>query len=47
MSESVRIPSALPLPRLLVSVRDVAEARAAHAAGADLIDAKDPEAGAL
>lgn len=36
-----------PVPRLLVSVRDPAEAEAAHLAGADLIDAKDPERGAL
>ena len=36
-----------PLPRLLVSVRDAAEAEAAICAGADLIDAKDPENGAL
>ena len=36
-----------PLPRLLVSVRDPAEAEAAQLAGADLIDAKDPERGAL
>lgn len=34
-------------PRLLVSVRDPAEAEAALLAGADLIDAKDPERGAL
>ena len=34
-------------PRLLVSVRDPAEAEAAQLAGADLIDAKDPERGAL
>ncbi|MDQ0449077.1 uncharacterized protein (UPF0264 family) [Methylobacterium aerolatum] len=37
----------LPSPRLLVSVRDPAEAEAALLAGADLIDAKDPERGAL
>lgn len=36
-----------PLPRLLVSVRDPAEAEAARLAGADLIDAKNPERGAL
>lgn len=36
-----------PPPRLLVSVRDPAEAEAARLAGADLIDAKDPERGAL
>lgn len=36
-----------PAPRLLVSVRDPAEAEAALLAGADLIDAKDPERGAL
>lgn len=35
------------LPRLLVSVRDPAEAEAARQAGVDLIDAKDPERGAL
>ncbi|MGU3538351.1 (5-formylfuran-3-yl)methyl phosphate synthase [Methylobacterium sp. A54F] len=34
-------------PRLLVSVRSCDEARAALAAGADLIDAKDPDRGAL
>lgn len=34
-------------PRLLVSVRDPAEAEVALLAGADLIDAKDPERGAL
>ncbi len=34
-------------PRLLVSVRDPAEAEAALLAGADLIDAKDPDRGAL
>ncbi|MCJ2013978.1 (5-formylfuran-3-yl)methyl phosphate synthase [Methylobacterium sp. J-076] len=39
--------SAVPLPRLLVSVRDPAEAEAALLAGADLIDAKDPDRGAL
>ncbi len=33
--------------RLLVSVVDSTEARLAHGLGADLIDAKDPEAGAL
>ncbi|MGU3402460.1 (5-formylfuran-3-yl)methyl phosphate synthase [Methylobacterium brachiatum] len=37
----------VPLPSLLVSVRDPAEAEAAQLAGADLIDAKDPERGAL
>lgn len=36
-----------PPVRLLVSVRDAAEARLALRAGADLIDAKDPERGAL
>ncbi|UMY16571.1 hypothetical protein MMB17_18045 [Methylobacterium organophilum] len=42
------IASPLPAPvRLLVSVRDGAEARLAAAAGADLVDAKDPERGAL
>lgn len=40
-------PSAPAPPRLLVSVRDVAEAELACAAGADLVDAKDPERGAL
>lgn len=34
-------------PRLLISVRDVIEARVALAAGADLIDLKEPDAGAL
>jgi uncharacterized protein (UPF0264 family) len=34
-------------PRLLVSVRDADEALAAALAGADLVDAKDPERGAL
>ncbi|KQP51382.1 (5-formylfuran-3-yl)methyl phosphate synthase [Methylobacterium sp. Leaf108] len=34
-------------PRLLVSVRDAAEAEVARAAGADLVDAKDPARGAL
>lgn len=36
-----------PPVRLLVSVRDATEARLALRAGADLIDAKDPERGAL
>lgn len=35
------------MTRLLVSVRDEAEAGAAHRAGADFIDLKDPAAGAL
>ena len=35
------------MSRLLVSVIDSAEARLAHSQGADFIDAKDPEAGAL
>lgn len=35
------------VPRLLVSVRDADEARAAVAGGADIIDVKDPAAGAL
>ena len=35
------------LPRLLVSIRDPAEAEVARLAGVDLIDAKDPERGAL
>ncbi len=39
-SESCRV-------RLLVSVRDPAEAALARAAGADLVDAKDPARGAL
>ena len=34
-------------PRLLVSVRDPAEARAALLGGADVLDAKDPSAGPL
>ena len=33
--------------RLLVSVRDAAEARTALAGGADIVDAKEPDAGAL
>lgn len=36
-----------PPPQLLVSVRDVAEARSALAGGADLIDVKEPAAGPL
>ncbi|SDN22023.1 Uncharacterized protein, UPF0264 family [Methylobacterium phyllostachyos] len=40
-------PPIRPRPRLLVSVRDPAEAEATRLAGADLIDAKDPERGAL
>ncbi|MCJ2138181.1 (5-formylfuran-3-yl)methyl phosphate synthase [Methylobacterium sp. J-026] len=43
---SSSVPRRAP-PRLLVSVRDPAEAEAARLAGADLIDAKDPERGAL
>ena len=39
--------SAEAAPRLLVSVRDADEALAAALAGADLVDAKDPERGAL
>jgi (5-formylfuran-3-yl)methyl phosphate synthase len=39
--------SFVPAPRLLVSVRDVAEARAAAAGGADIIDFKDPARGPL
>lgn len=35
------------IPRLLISVRDAAEARIAVAAGADLVDLKEPDAGAL
>ena len=34
-------------PRLLVSVRDAAEAEAALAGGADLIDVKEPSRGPL
>lgn len=42
------LPIDRPRPvRLLVSVRDAAEAEIACAAGADLIDAKDPARGAL
>ncbi|KAB1072064.1 hypothetical protein F6X51_17855 [Methylobacterium planeticum] len=40
-------PSVPALPRLLVSVRDAAEAEIAAASGADLVDAKDPVRGAL
>lgn len=47
VSESVPALPATSLPRLLVSVRDGAEAEAAIRAGADLIDAKDPGNGAL
>ncbi|MFE1600338.1 (5-formylfuran-3-yl)methyl phosphate synthase [Methylobacterium sp. ID0610] len=36
-----------PRVRLLVSVRDAAEAALARAEGADLVDAKDPDRGAL
>jgi (5-formylfuran-3-yl)methyl phosphate synthase len=36
-----------PLPKLLVSVRSAAEARAALAGGADLIDVKEPARGAM
>lgn len=36
-----------PPPQLLVSVRDVAEARSALAGGADLIDVKEPAKGPL
>jgi uncharacterized protein (UPF0264 family) len=36
-----------PAPRLLVSVRNADEADLATGAGADLVDAKDPERGAL
>lgn len=35
------------MPRLLVSVRDAAEAREAVAGGADVVDVKDPSAGPL
>ncbi len=37
----------MPSPHLLVSVRDAAEAAAALAGGADLIDVKDPNRGSL
>ena len=37
----------LALPKLLVSVRDVSEAEAALAGGADWIDLKEPQAGSL
>lgn len=37
----------MPPPRLLISVRNAAEARAALAGGADIIDVKDPAAGPL
>ena len=47
VSESAISVPTHPLPRLLVSVRDAAEAEVAIRAGADLIDAKDPENGAL
>jgi uncharacterized protein (UPF0264 family) len=39
--------TAASAPRLLVSVRDAAEAGVAAEAGADLVDAKDPARGAL
>lgn len=38
---------AAPAPRFLASVRDLAEAQAAHALGAEVIDLKEPAAGAL
>ena len=41
-----RIPPA-PVPQLLVSVRDAAEAAAALAGGADVVDVKEPARGAL
>jgi len=41
------MPSAPPQPRLLVSVRNRADARAALQGGADLIDIKEPARGAL
>ncbi|WP_232631217.1 (5-formylfuran-3-yl)methyl phosphate synthase [Methylobacterium sp. Leaf118] len=47
VSPPVVLLPARPRVRLLVSVRDAAEARWALRAGADLIDAKDPERGAL
>jgi len=37
----------MPGPKLLVSVRDAAEARAALVGGADLIDVKEPSRGSL
>jgi uncharacterized protein (UPF0264 family) len=37
----------MPVPNLLVSVRDTAEAAAAFAGGADLIDVKEPTRGPL
>ncbi|OAS25639.1 hypothetical protein A5481_09305 [Methylobacterium platani] len=40
-------PTSPPRTRLLVSVRDAAEAALARDHGADLIDAKDPDRGAL
>ncbi|MEX0885938.1 MAG: (5-formylfuran-3-yl)methyl phosphate synthase, partial [Phycisphaeraceae bacterium] len=40
-------PASPDRPGLLVSVRNVAEARAAMAGGADVIDIKEPAAGAL
>lgn len=48
MSESPLAPGQPSPPvRLLVSVRDAAEAALARAGGADLVDAKDPARGAL
>ncbi len=41
-----RIPK-VPMTRFLASVRDPAEAEAVLAAGADIVDLKDPEKGAL
>ncbi|WP_026190677.1 (5-formylfuran-3-yl)methyl phosphate synthase [Methylobacterium sp. WSM2598] len=46
MPDSPSLP-ARPRVRLLVSVRDAAEAALARARGADLVDAKDPDRGAL
>lgn len=50
MSPGLQCPRAVGLPtaiRLLASVRDVGEALAATAAGADFIDLKEPNRGAL
>lgn len=43
----IPVPDISPRTRLLVSVRDAAEAALARDRGADLIDAKDPDRGAL
>ncbi|MER2266044.1 (5-formylfuran-3-yl)methyl phosphate synthase [Methylobacterium oxalidis] len=47
MPKPVPLASSSAAPRLLVSVRDAAEAALAAQAGADLVDAKDPDRGAL